>query len=93
MIFYGLLRQLVTRWLGDADAALQNDLIGGQGGIVSAEPAVRLQRLAVHAADDPVLVERLKGGAVGGDPGGSGLPAGASRRSTARISNASASAL
>ena len=64
MIFYGLLRQLVTRWLGDADAALQNDLIGSQGGIVSAEPAVRLQRLAVHAADDPVLVERLKGGAV-----------------------------
>ncbi len=64
MIFYGLLRQLVTRWLGDADAALQNDLIGSQGGIVSAEPAVRLRRLAVHAADDPVLVERLKGGAV-----------------------------
>ena len=79
MIFYGLLRQLVTRWLGDADAALQNDLIGSQGGIVSAEPAVRLQRLAVHAADDPVLVERLKGRRCGGDPGGSGLPAGASR--------------
>ena len=31
MIFYGLLRNLVTRWCGDAEGTLQNDLIGGEG--------------------------------------------------------------
>ena len=39
MVFYGLLRQLVTRWCGDEAGTLQNDLIGGEGGMVSAEPA------------------------------------------------------
>lgn len=46
MLFYGLLRHLVMRWGGDPAGTLQNDLIGGTGGIVSAEPAVRMQRLA-----------------------------------------------
>src|SRR5204862_2785708 len=46
MIFYGLLRQLVMRWCGASAGTLQNDLIGGEGGMVSAEPAVRMQRLA-----------------------------------------------
>ena len=53
MIFYGLLRHLVTEWCDDRDGALQNDLIGGEGGIVSAEPAVRMQRLAGLASGDP----------------------------------------
>jgi rifampicin phosphotransferase len=61
MIFYGVLRSLVQRWC-DPLGALQNDLIGGQGGIVSAEPAVRLQRMAQIAASDPALVERLVAG-------------------------------
>ena len=42
--------------------ALQNDLISGEGGIVSAEPAVRLQRMARLAAPDPALVECLVSG-------------------------------
>jgi pyruvate,water dikinase len=59
MVFYGLLRHLVTRWCGDSQGTLQNDLIGGQGGMVSAEPAVRLQRLAHLAAADTALLNRL----------------------------------
>jgi len=64
MIFYGLLRHLVMRWCGDPDGTLQNDLIGGKGGIVSAEPAVRLQRMARLAAADPALVECLTRGSA-----------------------------
>ena len=64
MIFYGLLRHLTTRWLKGDDAALQNDLVGGEGGMVSAEPAIRMQGLARLAASDPVLLDRLRGGTV-----------------------------
>lgn len=59
MIFYGMLRNLVTRWCGDPEGTLQNDLIGGEGGIVSAEPAVRMQRLARLAAGNAALLDRL----------------------------------
>jgi pyruvate,water dikinase len=55
MLFYGLLRHLVMRWCGDPAGTLQNDLIGGTGGIVSAEPAVRMQRLASLARRKPGL--------------------------------------
>jgi pyruvate,water dikinase len=64
MIFYGLLRALVVRWCGDPGGTLQNDLIGGEGGIVSAEPAVRMQRLARLASSDGELVDRLTGSSV-----------------------------
>lgn len=64
MMFYGLLRRLVTEWCGDRDGALQNDLIGGEGGLVSAEPAVRIQQLARLAASDPALLDRLRTGTV-----------------------------
>jgi pyruvate,water dikinase len=62
MIFYGLLRSLVIRWGRDPDGTLQNDLIGGEGGLVSAEPAVRMQQLAASAARHPDLRERLTSG-------------------------------
>ncbi len=52
MIFYGVLRKLTQAWCGDTEGTLQNDLISGQGGLVSAEPAVRLQRLADLARAD-----------------------------------------
>ena len=64
MIFYGLLRHLVMRWCGDAAGTLQNDLIGGEGGIVSAEPAVRMQRLARLAVDSG-LAETLTTATLG----------------------------
>jgi pyruvate,water dikinase len=64
MIFYGLLRNLVIRWCGDPEGTLQNDLIGGEGGIVSAEPAVRMQRLARLAGGHSELILRLTRGTV-----------------------------
>ena len=62
MVFYGLLRRLVARWCGHDDATLQNELIGGEGGMVSAEPAILIQRFARLAAEDPALLERLSSG-------------------------------
>jgi pyruvate,water dikinase len=64
MIFYGLLRHLGTAWCGDREGTLQNDLIGGDGCMLSAEPAVRMQRLARLAAVDPALMDRLTTGSV-----------------------------
>nr|MBA2602978.1 phosphoenolpyruvate synthase [Acidobacteriota bacterium] len=61
MIFYGVLRKLVVKWC-DADGTLQNDLIGGEGGIVSAEPAVRMQRMARLASTSETVIERLMSG-------------------------------
>ena len=39
MIFYGLARKLTAKWCGDTDGMLQNDLLCGEGGMISAEPA------------------------------------------------------
>ncbi len=60
MIFYGVLRSLTQKWCGDTEGTLQNDLVGGQGGLVSAEPAARLRRLARLAQDDAALTALLR---------------------------------
>jgi pyruvate,water dikinase len=62
MMFYGVLRRLAGSWCGDREGALQNDLIAGEGGMVSAEPALRLRRLAALAAADPALLSTLTAG-------------------------------
>jgi pyruvate,water dikinase len=62
MIFYGSLRKLASRWCGDADGTLQNDLLCGEGGMISAEPAKRVERLAELARPDPQLIEALEKG-------------------------------
>jgi phosphohistidine swiveling domain-containing protein len=62
MIFYGALRKLTTRWCGDAEGTLQNDLVGGDGGLVSAEPAARLMRLAALASAAPAFADLLVNG-------------------------------
>ncbi|MGH9328855.1 MAG: PEP-utilizing enzyme, partial [Vicinamibacterales bacterium] len=59
MIFYGVLRRLAGAWCGDSEGTLQNDLIAGEGGMVSAEPALRLRRLATLAVRDPALLDAL----------------------------------
>ena len=66
MIFYGVLRKLTQSWCGDQEGTLQNDLISGQGGLVSAEPAVRLKRLAELAQNDPSFVTLLTTASVAG---------------------------
>lgn len=59
MIFYGVLRKLVGKWCGDTDGTLQNNLLCGEGGIISAEPARRVRELAQLAAKDLELIRKL----------------------------------
>jgi len=59
MIFYGLLRRCTEKWCADTQGTLQNDLISGQGGIISAEPARRICEMAKMAVDYPTLVDAL----------------------------------
>ncbi|MBB6099514.1 pyruvate,water dikinase [Deinobacterium chartae] len=62
MVFYGVLRRLCERWLQDADGSLQNDLIGDEGGMISAEPAERLRRMAALLRAEPDLARVLHAG-------------------------------
>lgn len=59
MIFYGVLRKLAASWCHDSAGNLQNDLLCGEGGMVSAEPAQRVQQLAALAARHPGFVQKL----------------------------------
>jgi pyruvate,water dikinase len=59
MIFYGLLGKLTRRWCGDTEGTLQNDLLCGEGGMISAEPALRVREMAEEARQEPALVRAL----------------------------------
>jgi pyruvate,water dikinase len=50
MIFYGVLRKLAVKWCGDSEGTLQNNLLCGEGGLISAEPVRRVRELAELAA-------------------------------------------
>jgi pyruvate,water dikinase len=52
MIFYGVLRSLSSKWCQDPEESLQNDLLAGEGGMVSAEPAQRVRQMAQMIQDD-----------------------------------------
>src|SRR6202011_4036908 len=64
MIFFGTLRRLCERWCGDAEGTLQNGLVSGQGGMVSAEPAKLVVEMARVAAKQPSVVTALCGGTL-----------------------------
>lgn len=59
MIFYGTLGKLVVSWCSDIDGTLQNDLLCGEGGMVSAEPAHRIREMADIAAKQEDLAHAL----------------------------------
>ena len=59
MIFYGVLRSLCVKWLGDSGGTLQNELLLDGGAIISAEPPRRIVRMSVLAAAHPGLAEIL----------------------------------
>lgn len=59
MIFYGLLRVLCTRWCDDQAGSLQNNLLCGEGNMISAEPAQRVRTLAETARQHPELIALL----------------------------------
>jgi pyruvate,water dikinase len=49
MIFFGVLRKLTEKWCRDATGSLHNDLLCGEGGMISAEPAARVRQMAETA--------------------------------------------
>jgi pyruvate,water dikinase len=55
MIFFGALGRLTQRWLPDSPPTLVNDLLCGEGGIVSTEPSRRLMDMARRVAAEPAL--------------------------------------
>lgn len=59
MIFYGVLRKQAQSWCGDSEGSLQNDLLCGEGGMISAEPAQRVRAMAQLAARDPAFTVTL----------------------------------
>ncbi len=62
MIYFGLLKKHCQKWAHDKTGALQNDLICGEGGIESAEPAKMLLRLAGIANETPGLANEICSG-------------------------------
>jgi phosphohistidine swiveling domain-containing protein len=61
MIFHGVLRRMTAKWFQDDAGSLANDLLGGEGGMVSAEPPARVRRMALLAAGKPKLIAALSG--------------------------------
>lgn len=57
MIFFGLLGRLTERWLPGEPPTLANDLLCGEGGVISTEPARRVMALARQVRTTPALLE------------------------------------
>jgi pyruvate,water dikinase len=62
MIAFGSSRKLAEKWLGADGLSLHNDIMIGQGDIISAEPPRRIARMAEIAAGDPALIDALARG-------------------------------
>jgi rifampicin phosphotransferase len=60
MIFYGLLRSLCVKWLGDAGGTLQNEFLLDGGDIISAEPPRRIMKMAALVGSHPGLAAMLR---------------------------------
>ncbi|MBM3268128.1 MAG: hypothetical protein FJZ01_10820 [Candidatus Sericytochromatia bacterium] len=55
MVFFGLTRKLIAKWGIDTTGSLHNDLLCGEGGLESTEPAKELIRLGQLVRQDPEL--------------------------------------
>jgi pyruvate,water dikinase len=62
MIFYGVLRKLTQSWCDDSNGTLQNDLVSGDGSVISAEPAKRIVQMASQIENDATFVTVLCNG-------------------------------
>jgi pyruvate,water dikinase len=62
MVFYGALRKLTSKWCGDTDGTLQNNLLCAEGGMISAEPAKRVREMAALVARDAESIAVLREG-------------------------------
>src|SRR5205814_5127366 len=56
MIFFGVLGRLTEQWLPGTPPTLVNDLLCGEGGIVSTEPSRRIMAMARRVSAEPALV-------------------------------------
>jgi len=65
MVFFGVLRRLTENWCGGSEGALQNDLLCGEGEIISAEPVKRMREMAQIAGRNPDFAELLRDGSLG----------------------------
>ncbi len=63
MLFFGVLCKALERWVPGEPPTLANELLCGEGGIVSTEPARAVMALARDAAADDALRALLAGGA------------------------------
>ncbi|WP_162234707.1 PEP/pyruvate-binding domain-containing protein [Sphingomonas sp. Leaf231] len=59
MIAFGASRKLLERWLGAEGLEIHNDLLIGQGDIVSARPPKLIRAMGRVAADDPATLAAL----------------------------------
>ncbi len=59
MIVFGLFRNLCAKWLPPGSENVVNDLVMGEGDIISAEPARRIRAMAALIGDDPGLARQL----------------------------------
>ncbi|HEY9622920.1 MAG TPA: PEP/pyruvate-binding domain-containing protein [Crinalium sp.] len=64
MIFYGVLRKLTVAWCNDTEGTLQNNLISGEGGMISAEPAQRVRHMAHLIHGDRPFIDLLCTGSL-----------------------------
>lgn len=62
MMAFGASRKLLERWAGPAGLELHNDVMIGQGDIVSAEPAQRIARMGALVAGNVDVVASLRQG-------------------------------
>ncbi|WP_310599967.1 PEP/pyruvate-binding domain-containing protein [Desulfobulbus sp.] len=63
MIAFGMLSKLCRSWCGDGHGTMQNDLVGGSGRVVSAEPAKRVAELAACIRGDREAMALFQRGA------------------------------
>ena len=62
MFAFGGSRKLMEKWAGEDGVAAHNDILIGQGNIISAEPARRIRKMGTLVADHPNLKKALATG-------------------------------
>lgn len=60
MIFFGVLKGMIEKWNLDDAGTLHNDLLSGEGGIISTEPLRRLASIATTIRPHADLVESFR---------------------------------
>ena len=60
MIFYGVLRSLTEKWGIDDTGSLHHELLCGEGGLMSTEPAKAALRVALRIREDPAIAELFR---------------------------------